>query len=192
MNGLHQLNLRYESAEDRLLLLIRTSEGNEIRVWLTRRFTRLLQQVLDSAVERMVDQVLAGRSPSPVAAAPASPATVELPVTAPLDRERVKAFQREHARSTVNLSSEYVAKAVGYPMGEVPLLASRIESRLLDGDALSLTFAVGEQQGINLALDRDHLFAFVDMVDQGAVVAEWGLPVRQQAEGRAAAAGVVH
>jgi len=55
---LHQLKVEYEPEQDRLLMLVATNEGMELRLTLTRRFVKLLWPLLvkggDWPAERIV------------------------------------------------------------------------------------------------------------------------------------------
>jgi hypothetical protein len=48
---LHQLKVDYNAEQDRLLMLIATSDGVELRMWLTRRFVKLLWPLLVKLAE---------------------------------------------------------------------------------------------------------------------------------------------
>src|SRR4051812_45338641 len=58
---IHQIQIRYDQNEDRLLLRLTTTDDCEFRFWLTRRFTKRLWRVLvqmlewDRAVTQQVD-----------------------------------------------------------------------------------------------------------------------------------------
>ena len=48
---LHQLKIDYAAEQDRLLMLIAASEKVEVRMWLTRRFVKLLWPLLVKLAE---------------------------------------------------------------------------------------------------------------------------------------------
>ncbi len=48
---LHQLSLSYSAEEDRLLLLIATEQQDEYRIWLSRRFTGMLLEVIKQIID---------------------------------------------------------------------------------------------------------------------------------------------
>src|SRR5687767_7954715 len=51
-NNLQQINISYVPNEDRLLLKARTSGEDELRIWLTRRYTSLLINVLAQQMDK--------------------------------------------------------------------------------------------------------------------------------------------
>jgi len=60
---LHQLKVDYDAEQDRLLMLVATNEGVELRLSLTRRFVKLLWPLLVlEALRRRRQRAAAGRS----------------------------------------------------------------------------------------------------------------------------------
>jgi hypothetical protein len=49
---LHQINAQYSNKEDRILIRTSTENNNEYLIWLTRRFTKLLLDILDKEIEK--------------------------------------------------------------------------------------------------------------------------------------------
>ena len=49
---LHQFNINYVPLEDRILLRINTLQGDEYRIWLTRRYTGILLERLAAQMEK--------------------------------------------------------------------------------------------------------------------------------------------
>ena len=180
MSGLHQLNVRYEPVEDRVVFNVKTADGAHYRVWLTRRYTRLLIGLL----EAMADRAVAGGTESDPESDldPESVKVSEPPSTATETHQVVKSFQRETALSQVDFSTEFQEGEAHYPLGEQPLLASRIDYRSLDNGALSLTLVVSESQGVNLVVDQDLLFGLIKLLEEVAAKAEWDLAPTAGAE----------
>ena len=48
---LHQLKIDFNAEQDRLLMLVSTDDGAEVRMWLTRRFVKLLWPLLAKRAE---------------------------------------------------------------------------------------------------------------------------------------------
>ena len=48
---LHQLKIDFNAEQDRLLMLVSTDDGAEVRMWLTRRFVKLLWPLLVKLAE---------------------------------------------------------------------------------------------------------------------------------------------
>ncbi len=167
-NSLQQLNIQFEPIQDRLILRILGGDNSELRIWLTRRYTRLLLGVLDSVIETKVD-----------------------PVKTP-HVEQMKEFEREAALSGSNFEDKYKEELVtAYPLGEEPILVSRIDYKKHDNGSVALTLGVEKGQNINLNLDTTLLHALVKLLNQGCEMAEWniGAPSLPQKQGVEAAPG---
>ena len=48
---LHQLKIDFNAEQDRLLMLVSTDDGAEVRMWITRRFVKLLWPLLVKLAE---------------------------------------------------------------------------------------------------------------------------------------------
>ena len=151
-NSLQQLNIQFDPIQDRLTLRILSGDNSEIRVWLTRRFTKLLLGVLDSVSSPEID-----------------------PVTTP-HAEEMKDFHREAALEGSNFEDDYREESVSaYPLGESPVLVSRIDYRKNESGTVALTLGVEGGQNININLDTKLMHAMVKILQQGATLAEWEL-----------------
>jgi hypothetical protein len=83
---LHQINIGFSPEEDRLLLRINTTGKTEYRLWMTRRYVKVLWRMLTKSVESLPDVVAQA---------------------APESREAVKSFQREEARQAADYSKDF-------------------------------------------------------------------------------------
>lgn len=189
MSGLQQLNLRFDPLEDRLLFTLNTADEDRFVLWLTRRVTKLLLTLLRAAVEHGAERVLKESAPptaAETAASPAAPSVAPSADDAPADggeasapptgsREAVAAFQRDNALAKVDFSTEFQQPPARFPLGETPVLASRIDYRHAEDGTLNLTFVVGDNQGINLGLDGDLQHAVIKLLEEAAEKAEWDL-----------------
>lgn len=99
---LHQLNIEFQAAEDRLVLKANTTDKQEMRLWLTRRFTKQLwdslQQILQQSPELVKQQ--------------ADPET----------RKAMLAFEQEKSVKREQFEKDYEDEAEGFPLGEAPVL----------------------------------------------------------------------
>ena len=146
MTSLHQLNIRYAPLEDRLLLRISGKDGAEYRLWLTRRYTAMLQQVLNREIDRC-----GGR---PILAA---------------SGETTKMF-KDGA-----FEKPFEEESTHYPLGEAGILTARISvNRQQDGN-IRVDLAPQQGQGISLNLNRPLLFMFDTLLSQGIAQTGWNL-----------------
>lgn len=152
---LHQIKIDFRPEEDRLLLLASTSDGAELRLWLTRRFVKLLWPLL---VKLAVDV-------SPRIREQANPEA----------RKALLGMQHQEAVSKANFSKPYEAAPRATPLGDAPILLTRIQTgRDRQGHAV-LALHPAEGQGVTFALDDVLLHALFRLIRAAAAKADWGL-----------------
>ena len=142
---LHQLNVTYSNKEDRLMLRVTTQLGNEYRVWMTRRFTNLLFNVLKKEMDRHGGVVTVAAS---------------------------KQTRQMFDAGAFNKPFEH-EKTVSLPLGEQGFLAYGIKSHDSQGDVLVLELLPEKGQGITLNLNKTLLYMLYNLLSQGIVRAEW-------------------
>jgi len=154
---LHQIQLAYKPEQDRLLLRARTSSGYEYRIWLTRRFVGRIWPLLIRAL-----------TSDPGVSAQHTPES----------REAVLAFQHERALSRVDFSKHYDEQVSALPLGEEPILASRLDARHGPGEDHSFAFHSSTGQSVQIRLHKRMLHALCKLLQDTATKAEWGLNLK--------------
>jgi len=144
---LHQLNVSYVEKEDRLLLRATTRSGEEYRVWLTRRFTMLLFDVLNKAMAKKGGAISVGSSRQ----------TRQMFKSGALERE----FK--------------AGKTTSYPLGEAGILACMIRTGAVAEGAFHLELLPEEGRGVTLNLNQSLMYMFHNILTQGVVRAGWRL-----------------
>src|SRR2546427_11249906 len=99
---LHQVRVEYDAEQDRLIMLVATSEGVELRLALTRRFVKLLWPLLVKLAEEA----------SPRLRTQANPGA----------RKALLGLEHEHAGSKAGFLKPYDAGADGTPPRAAPPL----------------------------------------------------------------------
>lgn len=123
---LHQLNATYVPAEDRVALRLRTREGAEVNLWLTRRTVKdLLGQARNAAGAEAAARAAA--SPDPAAAAAA-----------------LSAFAEEAAVAGADFATPYASGATAHPLGAEPLLVRRFELAREENGGVRVAFGMGQ------------------------------------------------
>ena len=143
---LHQLNITYVPKEDRLLLRVSTLQGDEFRVWLTRRYTGLLFNVLNKQMEK------SGGVPTVAAS-----------------EETRKLFKAGA------LDQKFTGDSSSFPLGENGFLAFRINTGETPDGVLHLEVSPEQGQGITLHLSNPLLYMFSNILNQGIDQAGWQL-----------------
>src|ERR1700704_110943 len=105
---LQQLKVDYDAEQDRLLMLVATNDGVELRMWLTRRFVKLLWPLLVKLAEEASPRIRT--QPNPEA------------------RKALLSIEHEQAVSKPNFAKPYDDSARATPLGAEPLLLARIQT----------------------------------------------------------------
>lgn len=154
MASLHQINATFEPQEDRLILNIRSDDDSEIRIWLTRRYTRLLLGILDKLANPKQER--AGSR-----------------------EQAVQAFERDALLAGADFQTEYRTGASNHPLGRDPVLVSRIEYRSLEGGDTALALGLPDGRNVNLNLNlnlnRDLMQVLIRLLLEAGKKAEWDL-----------------
>ncbi len=117
-----QVNISYAPIEDRLLLRISTTDEAELRLWITRAVAiKMMPDLLNAEKQLLVPAVQH--------------------IANPAVRGTVEQFYAEEARNQNDFSSQFTAKASSFPLGEQPVLVSRLDITVHTEDA-SLAFTL--------------------------------------------------
>jgi len=147
---LHQMNIRYVPTEDRLLLKISSRQGDEFRLWLTRRYTGLLVNVLHQEMDKNGGgQVLASS-------------------------DETRRMYKDGA-----FDKRYEDKHQNYPLGEAGVLAYRIKIANTPDGSLQLDMAPEHGQGISLSLNASLTYMMYNLLSRGVEQAGWNLNTDQ-------------
>jgi hypothetical protein len=154
--NIHQLQLAFDAAEDRLLLRLSTTAGEEFRVFLTRRFVKMLWPHLLRTLEAGV-----------VVKAPAAEV-----------RREVLAFEREKAVRETDFSQPFAAPGAAphqFPLGETPFVAIHGQLRVEAKGAYKLVLNPGDGRGVEIGLDERLMHSFCKLLESAARAGEWDL-----------------
>jgi len=151
-DSLHQINVNYQPVEDRLLLRIKTLKGNEFRLWLTRRFTGLLVELLGEQIK------WAGGIPAVAFCDETKNLFKQGALDKPYEQDQVKDL----------------------PLGESGILASRINYKTSAEGNFMLEILPVKGQGITLNLNKPLLFMFYNLLLQGCSQSMWRLPKTEE------------
>jgi len=154
--GIHQIQIRYDESEDRLLLRLSTTDNSEFRFWLTRRFTKrlwgMLVQMLewDHAVKQQIH--------------PEMRRTV-------LDiRQEGYSRQMNYSKSFDEPTPEAPRKL---PLGEAPVLLAKARGKQGEKNLQVLSLHPVRGQGIDINLDNRLLHIFVRLLREQVAKTDW-------------------
>lgn len=182
---LAQLQIVYDALQDRLLMRVNTTAGQEVRVWLTRRLIGDLWPTWQRAVEH-------ARS-------------LALPPGATHEARRaLVSMEREHATATADFSTPF-SKAPGapaqvtagaqrqapssglspysmhyrppqntFPLGEAPLLVSEVSLTPLQDGSLQTQWKDGPKT-LGIVMNAQLMHAATKLLTDGVTQAGWAL-----------------
>ncbi len=142
---LHQINVTYSGKEDRLLLRVTTQQGDEYLVWLTRRFTGLLYNVLNKEMEKHGGVAAVGS-----------------------DQQTRKMFKAGAFEKPFEED-----KSTSHPLGETGFLAFGIKTANTAENNLHLEIFPENGPGVTFNLNQQLLYMFHNLLTQGINRAEW-------------------
>ncbi len=151
---LHQINIAYIDKEDRLLMRSTTQNGDEYRVWFTRRYAGLLMDILDKSINEFGGMTtLSSR------------------------------LQTSDMIKGGALEKSFEESAKNYPLGEKGILGFGITTNMTEDKILNLQLLPENGQGITLNLNDALLYIFHNLLSQGLVVANWNMQQLREPEG---------
>ncbi|MBN1103948.1 MAG: hypothetical protein JXL84_11090 [Deltaproteobacteria bacterium] len=154
---IHQMQLAFVPLEDRLLFRVRTTDQNELRFWLTRRYVKLLWQVL----RQMLGETQAG------------------PAADPRAKEAMLSFQHEEALTKMDFATPYKeGSEVRRPLGDKPVLVSRIQVKAGPGNTRVLCMHPEQGQGVEIVLDSVWLHSLCKILVGAVKKSDWDLEIR--------------
>lgn len=158
MSTLQQLNIQYHPEEDRLKLKIRFGDDNEVALWLTQRYVRLLLSTLNNT-HRGDDNDQAPTTPTP--------RSTEA-------QKAVMQFQREVATKDNDYETDYRA-GDSHPLGEAAILAIKVEYTVLKTGMMRLGMGMQNGQTLHINLDQKTLHTLTHIILMGTQKAGWDL-----------------
>ena len=152
---LHQLKIDYAAEQDRLLMMIAASEQVEVRMWLTRRFVKLLWPLLVKLAEEASPRIRT--QPNPEA------------------RKALLGIEHEQAVSKADFSKPYEEGARAMPLGAEPLLLARIQTGNDPNGQPVLAMHPAEGQGVTLTLDPVLLHSVCRLIQAAVKKSDWDM-----------------
>lgn len=155
---IHQMQIRHDESEDRLLLRLSTTDNHEFRFWLTRRFVKRLWAMLvqmlewDQAVRQQVD---------------------------PETRRTVLDIQHEGFSRQANYAKKFEESTQEIPhtlpLGEAPTLLAKAKGKKGERGSQLLSLYPQQGQGIDMTLDTKLLHIFSRLLRQAVAKTDWDI-----------------
>jgi hypothetical protein len=155
---LHQLKVDYVAEQDRILMLIAASEAVEVRLWMTRRFVKLLWPLLVSLAEQVSPRIRTQANPEA--------------------RRALLGLEHEQAISRADFSKPFEQVPRSMPLGEAPLLLARIETGHDRNGQPVLAMHPAQGQGVTLTLDAVLLHSLCRLLQAAVSKSDWDMELR--------------
>jgi hypothetical protein len=154
---IHQMQITFVPSQDRLMFRIKTTDQTELKLWFTRRYVKLLWQIL----QKMLDNTQNGISPDPQT------------------RQTVRSFQHEQAIAGMDFAKPYQESTeLKQPLGNEPVLVSKIQVKPGPGKTQVLCLHPDQGRGLEIALDPRWIHSFCKLLGDGVKKADWDLDYR--------------
>ena len=155
---LHQLKIDFNAEHDRLQMLVSTDDGAEVRMWLTRRFVKLLWPLLVKLAEEASPRIRT--QPNPEA------------------RKALLNIEHEQAVQKANFSQPYDESSRATPLGAEPLLLARIQTGHDPNGHPVLAMHPSEGQGVTLTLDPVLLHSVCRLLQAAVKKSDWDMELK--------------
>ncbi len=152
--NIHQIQMRYNAQEDRILLRILSAERAEFRFWLTRRYVKLLWTVLIRMLER--DPAAAVHGDENV-------------------RRTMMGFQHANAVRGGEFAKPYEESVSALPLGSDPVLLARVSGKHAAHQPQTLSLHPEKGQGIDLGVNSGLLHMISKLLIDAVAQSDWDL-----------------
>ena len=155
---LHQLKIDYVAEQDRLLMLIAASEKVEVRMWLTRRFVKLLWPLLVKLAEEASPRIRTQANPEA--------------------RKALLGIEHEQAVTKADFSQPYDDSTRATPLGADPVLLARIQTGNDQNGQPIVAMHPAEGQGVTLTLDPVLLHSVCRLLQAAVKKSDWDMELK--------------
>ncbi|MDP6708019.1 MAG: hypothetical protein QF893_16875 [Alphaproteobacteria bacterium] len=155
-----QFSASYSKVEDRITLRGAFPDGNEVRLWLTRRLTRGFLGAIDQLAQRLVP---AGSND-------------------PAGQQMMVDFAREAAVQSADFEQPYAEGTPLPPMAEGPRLVKTLSLTPGEGAYVAVTFGLVPKGRVDCVLPAAVVWNLAHLIARQADRAGWDLPPPTAAE----------
>lgn len=165
---IRQLSIHYHVEQDRVLIRVNSSAGDEVRMWLTRRMAQRLWP--------LINQVVVDHFAVPTNAL--SDGGVDLTAIGPQTRALLADARREEAVQNADFNTPYRDTATSHPLGNAPLLVTEVNLTPKNDGVMHMNFRElledpPSTRSFQLDLPADMVFAVIQLLGKALEQAEW-------------------
>jgi len=154
MSRINQIQIRFSSTEDRIVLRLNTEDASEFRFWITRRYSKILAAALlelfrsSEEVQEYSEKKI---------------------------QNAVMSFQHEDALSKADFARSFEAQPKSLPLGNDPVLLSKLTVKQTPDGNPMLCMYPEQGSGIDLALQQSLLHSISKLFADALTEADWGI-----------------
>ena len=168
--NIHQLSINYQVEHDRILVLINTLAGEELRLWFTRRLVVNLLPHLSREVANV--EVRSGQVAVPDEAA----------------KKMLVDFKKQASITQADFKTPFKATASTFPVGSEPLLVTHVNLSPVGNANLRIGFEEkmptgATHRGFEVTMASDLLHGFMHLFELAIKNSGWGILPPQDHEG---------
>ena len=168
--NIHQLSVCYQPDQDRILISLNTTDGQELQVWLTRRITLGLWPMFNRIA---IDHF----------AVPADAKTdgfVDLKALDQKTRTVLADMRRQEVLQTLDFKTPYKTGAAGKPLGDTPLLLTEINLTPREAGDLHIRFheqlsTSAAPRSFDMQLPAEIIFSLLQLLSHAVQQSQWNM-----------------
>lgn len=165
---IHQLSVNYQQEQDRILMRINTTAGEELRLWFTRRLSLGLLPLLGKIV---ADQVAKLEAAKPGHISPSATADAQT-------KQMLVEFKRQELLQKSDFATPYKELPNKLPLGSEPLLVTEVNVTPLPTGQLQLKFnekIPGQDmpRGFQVSLEQNLVHGFLHLLNKAVDTSQW-------------------
>lgn len=159
--SIHQIQLRYDAAADRLLLQVRTTKAELYSAWLTRRMVARLYPPFRQTVAR-------------ASVAQAAPQAMPVPEA----RQMLEQAALQRPLPGTDFQKPFAEADASHPLGPEPLLPGAVDLRPVASGGLVITLREERGRRLEMSLTNELSTALLRLMDCALKQADWALPAQ--------------
>ncbi len=154
---LNQIEITYSPIEDRLIMVLRMQDFSEYRLWITRKFAKMLWSILIELTQM----------------SPAPPKEIEQQMHKTQTR-----FEKEQAARQVPTPAQYGMQVATQPLGKDPVLVSRIQVHRQEDNSHLLLLLSEQGHSYQLSCNDMLVQSLARLLSASVKKASWDLDFR--------------
>lgn len=160
--NIHQLSVIYLDEQDRILVRFNTSEGDELRLWLTRRMVARIFEPLNDAVGHLEAR------------------KTQLPDSSAITRRMLADLRRAEVLTQSDFSTPYKSRSAKLPLGTKPMLVTQLSMSVQDNRQLKIAFEErlpqhSEVRGVQVEMESQMVHGFMHLLESAVSKAQWDI-----------------